>query len=142
MLLYITRSDNMEKTWSNLTKKAKVLLNTKEISEFIKTGSYACAIETDKNNIYTGINIYSNDNMCISAEEQAITSMISNNEKNIIRIIVLNELEEYIIPSEKAINYIMKLNIDPEKIEVLIDENKIIKLKELLPDWYGTYKKS
>jgi len=125
----------MEKIWTTLVKEAKNKIYTKEIPPFINYGNNACALITSENNIYTGISINSNSNIGCTCEKSAIINMLNNNETKIEKIVILNELEELIKPSIDCYDYLLELNPD---MEILID-NQIFLLKDILPDWYGTY---
>lgn len=132
----------MDKIWHDLYKMAKSKINALSISEFIEYGNNVCAILGSNNKIYCGISITSNTNINCSAEKSAITLMINDNEKRIKRIVILNELEEVIAPSEESLEYLLELCENPNDIEVLIDYDKGIvkKLPQILPDWWGTYR--
>ena len=75
----------------------------------------------------------------MSAERAAITNMISNGEKNIVKIIVINELEEIVLPIEDTLTYLMELELNLSNIST-IKNDKEIKMIDLLPDWWGTFR--
>ena len=130
----------MEEIWLDLYYKAKETLNAKELSQFITMGTNACAIRTVAGNIYTGINIdtFSNLNSC--AERSAVTNMINHGEKEIDKMVIINELEEVIKPCKKCLPYLLELCSDANDIEILTDVApiKITKLYKMLPGWWGT----
>ncbi len=132
----------MDFLWFELYDKAKEKLNASCISPFIEYGNNSCAILGSNNKIYSGISITSNSNINCSAEKSAISSMLNDGEKIIKRIVILNELEEIIEPSEESLEYLLELCENADDLEVLIDlDRKIVKsLKNLLPDWWGTYR--
>lgn len=132
----------MDKIWLNLYKEAKNKLQTQEVSPFIESGNYACALVTKNNKIFTGISVNSNAGINITAEKSAIISMLNNNEKNITKMVILNELEETITPSVECFNYLSELGDGENDIEILVDLNKCIikKTSELLPNWWGTFR--
>ena len=128
----------MNNEWNDLIKRAKSKLNFGEISSFIDSGNYSCAILTDKGKIYCGVNINA-PLLKMSAERAAITNMISNGEKNIVKIIVINELEEIVLPIEDTLTYLMELELNLSNIST-IKNDKEIKMIDLLPDWWGTFR--
>lgn len=128
----------MNDEWNTLFLEAKKRLISKEISSFITSGTYSCAIKTKRGNIYTGINVLTTSKLSNTAEVNAILNMINNNETTITKIIVLNELDEIIIPCEEAIKSLLELDINPDEIEILTENKNVIKLSEILPDWWGT----
>lgn len=132
----------MDKIWLNLYKEAKDKLQTQEVSPFIESGNYSCALLTKNNKIFTGISVLSNTGLNITAEKSAIISMLNNNEKNITKMVILNELEETITPSIECFTYLSELSDIEDDIEVLVNINKGIvkKVSELLPDWWGTFR--
>lgn len=132
----------MEKIWHDLYREAKNKLSTKEIPPFIESGTSACAIEAGNGQIYSGISITSNTSINVNAEKSAIISMFNDNEFTIKKIVILNELEEVIPPSTECFEYILELNIIPDDIEILTDydQKTIAKVRDLLPDWWGTYR--
>lgn len=132
----------MDRIWQELYRIAKDKISALSISPFIEYGNNVCAILGENNKIYCGLSITSNTNINCSAEKSAITLMINDNEKRIKKLVILNELEETINPSEDSLEYLLELCDNPNDIEVLVDyDKKIIKrLPELLPDWWGTYR--
>lgn len=132
----------MEKTWSNLYKEAKKRINVQTISPFIETGNISCAIESANNNLYFGINIATNTDLHSSAEKNAITMLINSGENKIKKMVILNELEELIPPSEDCMEYLLELCDNPEDTEILINYEKkeIVSLSDLIPSWWGTYR--
>lgn len=131
----------MERIWSTLIKEAKKKINSREIAPFIEYGNNSCAILTENNNIYTGVNITSNSSIDSSAEKSAVIDMINNGEKAISKMVILNELEEIIPPSIECLDYLLELSSNYGNIDVLINESgDTKKVIELLPDWWGTYR--
>ena len=132
----------MDKIWLELFNKAKEKINSKELSTFVTTGNSACALLSSKGNIYAGSSITSNNNSSCSAEKSAIVEMINNKEYSLSKIVILNELEEVIMPSLKTIEFLLELGIDLSEVEVLVslDKEKVVKLNLLLPSWWGTYR--
>ena len=132
----------MEKVWNDLLLSARKKIDTKKIDPFIEYGHIACSILTDKDNIYTAINIKSNTEIDSSAEKNAISMMLNNGEKVIKKMVIVNELEEIIKPSEECYDYLLELGESFGDIEILLDEKKetIKRIIEILPDWWGTYR--
>ncbi len=127
-----------DKNWNLLMDKAKKNLNSHSVSDYMECGSYSCAIMTDKGNVYSGINIESSL-QGISAEKAAISNMLSNGETKITKLLVMNELEECILPIDDTYLYLMELGIDLDSISVFL-KNEEVKMIELVPDWVGTFR--
>ena len=132
----------MEKIWNELFDNAKNKLNAKEVSDFVYTGNNACAILTSKNNIFVGNSITSNSSLDCSAEKSALVEMLNNNEYAISKMVIVNELEEIIMPSLKTLENLLELGTELSEVEILVslEKNKVVKLNTLLPSWWGTYR--
>lgn len=130
------------KVWMTLYNEAKNKLNAQEISPFIEFGNNSCAILGSNNKIYSGISITSNTGINCSAEKSAVTTMLNDGEKKITKIVLLNELEEIIVPSSKSLEYLLELCENPDGVEVLtnLEKESVVKLSSLLPDWWGTFR--
>lgn len=132
----------MNKIWIDLYNSAKSKIKTQSIEPFIECGNNACAILSDNKNIYCGISITSNNSLYSTAEKSAITEMFNNGELIIKKMVILNELEELILPSSECLEYLLELSSNPEDIEILIDleKEKVLNLSQIIPDWWGTYR--
>ena len=132
----------MQKEWLEMFEKARRIISPKEVSPFITYGNHSCAILTSSKNIYTSVNILSSLDISSTAEKNAITQMLNNGEHKIEKMLLLNELEEIILPSQDCFEYLVELCDDVNDIEILTDLNnfKSIKLSELLPNWWGTFR--
>ncbi len=132
----------MDRLWSSLYKEAKKRINSRELSPFIEYGNNVCTILSENEKIYFGVSVTSNTAIKCSAEKNAILMMLNSGESKIKRMVILNELEEVIPPSEECLSYLTELNYDLDKIEILInyEKEKVVTLKELLPAWWGTYR--
>lgn len=132
----------MDKIWTTLYKEAKKRIKVKDIPPFIEYGNHVCTILSGSDTIYHGVSVTSNTAIDSSAEKNAILMMFNEGEKVLKKMVILNELEEVIPPTEDCLNYLIELNNDLDSIEILLDyeKEKIVTLKELLPAWWGTYR--
>lgn len=132
----------MERYWSTLYKEAKNNIKAKSIPPFIEYGNNSCAILSGSDKIYTGVSIASNTSIGSSAEKAAITSMFNNGENSIKRMVILNELEEVILPSPDCFEYLIELTNNLDELEILTnyERKEFVTLKELIPKWWGTYR--
>ncbi|HAB66203.1 MAG TPA: hypothetical protein DCE23_02425 [Firmicutes bacterium] len=132
----------MERIWNELYRAAKSKLKGKEISPFIEYGNSSCAILGGNDKIYTGINVKSSTSINSSAEKNAIVAMLNDGEHVLKKMVLLNELEEVIEPSDEYYGYLLELSNGIDDIEVLVNYEKkeIKKMVDLLPDWWGTYR--
>jgi len=120
-----------------LIKEAVSVVNYKKIdnSEF---GSVGCALETDKGNLYYGVCIDTSSGMGFCAEHTAISQMITNKEFNISKIVAVKITEDQkvfiLAPCGRCREFMYQINkSNMENTNIVIEENKTINLKELLP---------
>lgn len=104
-------------------------------------GKVACALETDKGNIYTGISLVA-DCGGFCAENAAILEMLKHDETRIIRI-VADCGGEIRPPCGKCCDLIRMMNEENIEAETLVSMNEVHSIKELLPfPWLRSTKKS
>ena len=132
----------MKKDWDILYESAARQLKYIDIPPFLKSGHNACCVLASSNNAYVGVSIECNSSLNSCAEQNAIIAMLNNGEHEIKKLVILNELEELITPCSSCVENLLELSTKDEELEILIDlkEYKTVKLSELLPDWWGTYK--
>ena len=126
--------------WDELYTKAKEKLNPRTVSPFIEAGGVAAAILTDQGNIYTGVCIDTASTLGMCAERNAIANMITNGENEIIKLVCVDSKGNVGSPCGACREYMMQLSKNSEDIEILKDINtkEIVKLEELIPDWWGS----
>lgn len=128
--------------WNELYNAARKVQNDRSISPFIDAGGVAAAILTKKGNIYVGVCIDTACTLGMCAERNAIANMITNGESQIDKVVAVMEDGSVGSPCGACREYMMQLDKDSEDIEILTDLEafKTVRLKELLPDWWGTYR--
>ncbi len=107
-------------------------------------GDVGCAIIADNDKVYTGICAATGSNV-FCAEQNAIGSMITDKQFGIKKIVATWKDEKGIVfvipPCGNCRQLMREINEDNlEKTEVLLDIDKEIKLKELLP-YYDLWQK-
>lgn len=126
--------------WNKLYNEARKVQNARTISPFIEAGGVAAAILTKQGNIYVGVCIDTASTLGMCAERNAIANMITNGESQIDKVVAVMSDGRVGSPCGACREYMMQLDKDSGEIEILLDlEMKTtVKLKELLPDWWGT----
>lgn len=127
-------------TNEELIQKAASILSPKKIGDFL-VGDVGCALLTDKGNLYLGVcaDVASNS---FCAEQNAIGSMITAGEYKIRKIVAVwkNEKGEiYILsPCGNCREVMKQISQENLEAEIVLDKEKQVKLKELLPyhDWF------
>ena len=128
-----------ENIWDKLYNEARRVQNDRMISPFIEAGGVAAALITKAGNIYVGVCIDTASTLGMCAERNAIANMITNGESQIDKIVAVMPDGKVGSPCGACREYMMQLDKDSGEIEILLDleSKKTIRLKELIPDWWG-----
>lgn len=128
-----------EDIWSKLYKEARRVQKNRRISPFIEAGGVAAALLTRAGNIYVGVCIDTASTLGMCAERNAIANMITNGEYQISKVVAVTEDGTVGSPCGACREYMMQLEKDSGEIEILVDyeSRKTVRLKELIPDWWG-----
>ena len=126
--------------WNGLYNAAIRVQNDRTISPFIDAGGVAAAILTKSGNIYVGVCIDTASTLGMCAERNAIANMITNGESKIDKVLAVMRDGKVGSPCGACREYMMQLDKNSGEIEVLLDleTEKTVRLKELIPDWWGT----
>lgn len=125
--------------WEKLYNAARKVQNARTISPFIEAGGVAAALLTKSGNIYVGVCIDTASTLGMCAERNAIANMITNGESKIDKVVAIVPNGKVGSPCGACREYMMQLDKDSGDIEILVDyeSRKTVRLKELLPDWWG-----
>ena len=126
--------------WKKLYEAAVRVQNDRTISPFIEAGGVAAAILTKKGNVYVGVCIDTASTLGMCAERNAIANMITNGESRIEKVVAVMPDGRIGPPCGVCREYMMQLDRDSGEIEILLDlePEKTVRLKELVPNWWGT----
>ena len=130
----------MSIVWNKLYNEAVKVQNARTISPFIDAGGVATAVLTKQGNIYVGVCIDTASTLGMCAERNAIANMITNGESQIDKVVAVMPDGRVGSPCGACREYMMQLDKESGEIEILLDldTKKIVKLKDLLPNWWGT----
>ena len=125
--------------WNKLYHAAVKVQNGRIISPFIEAGGVAAAILTKKGNIYVGVCIDTASTLGMCAERNAIANMITNGESQIDKVVAVMPDGRVGSPCGACREYMMQLDENSGDIEILLDLDtlKTVRLKELIPNWWG-----
>lgn len=126
--------------WIELYNEARKVQKAWEVSPFIEAGGVAAALLTKKGTVYVGVCIDTASSLGMCAERNAIANMLTNGESQIEKIVAVLSDGSVVAPCGVCRESMMQLAKDSGEIEVLLDyeERKVSKLKELLPNWWGS----
>ena len=125
--------------WDTLYNAARKVQNPRVVSPFIEAGGVAAAILTKAGNIYVGVCIDTASTLGMCAERNAIANMITNGESRIDKVVAVMPDGRVGPPCGACREFMMQLDKDSGEIEILLDldSRKTVKLKELMPHWWG-----
>lgn len=125
--------------WQELYDAARKVQQGRTISPFIEAGGVAAAILTKAGNIYVGVCIDTASTLGMCAERNAMANMITHGESQIDKVVAIVPSGKVGSPCGACREFMMQLDKDSGDIEILLDleTEKTIRLKELLPDWWG-----
>lgn len=130
--------------WEKMYEEAKKEYHPEEVSPFMMAHHVVAAVESESGKIFTGFCIEGASgviNLC--AERVAALNMyINTGETKIKRMIAFRDeppKENGGMPCGACREFFMQLNYDNKDMEILVDYDtkEIIKLKELMPNWWG-----
>lgn len=122
----------MDNEFLVLKEVAKKLAGDKEVSKYVRCGHVSCALLTDLGNIYTGISINAKCGIGFCAEHSAIAEMLKKGETKIVKL-VSSGSNNTVVPCGRCLEFIRQINDENIETKILINDNKVMKLDELLP---------
>jgi len=131
-------------TNQELIKKAASVVKPKKVKDSL-FADVGCALLSKKNKIYLGVcAAFGSNTFC--AEKAAISAMITNGEyeiKKIVAVWIDDKRKLFVIPPCGNCRQLIR-ETDEKNLNtvVILDKNKTVKLKELLPyfDWWKEQK--
>ncbi|MFC0269464.1 cytidine deaminase family protein [Kushneria aurantia] len=123
--------------FQELVSLAQSKLRTQEFSGRISCGQVSAAIETSSGKFFSGVCIDAPCALGTCAERNAIGSMVTEGEFQIIKLVCIKG-HDVILPCGACQELLLQLHPKNFKIEVLTNlEGATIKLKDLMPYWWG-----
>ena len=125
--------------WNDLYNTARKVQNERTISPFMDAGGVASAVLTKAGNVYLGVCIDTACSMGMCAERNAMANMITNGESQIDKVVAVMPDGKVGPPCGVCREFMMQLDKDSGEIEILLDldSEKTVRLKDLMPDWWG-----
>lgn len=127
----------MDKEWALLYEEVCKLQGEMEISKFLKIKGVASALMTSQGNVYLGVSLANSCATGMCAERNAISTMLTNGETEIIKIVSVKDNGKIISPCGVCRECMRQLGDYSKDIEVLISDQRIKKLSELTTEWWG-----
>ena len=129
-----------KKSWKELYAAAKSVQQFRTVSPFIEAGGVAAAVLTAAGNVYVGVCIDTCSGLGMCAERSAIANMLTHGESRIAQVVAVMPDGRVGPPCGACRELMMQLDKDSGDIEILqeLEPLRVIRLKELVPDWWGT----
>jgi len=125
-------------TNQDLIKKAKELVRPVKLSGQTIAAEVGGALVTDKDNMYFGVSIHASCGVGFCAEHNAIGMMVTNSESKIKTIVAVGKDGKILPPCGRCREIMYQVNPANAETDVIVSENKVMKLKDLLPLWWQT----
>jgi cytidine deaminase len=123
-------------TFEQLKEMALEKVNPRQLTEYCHVGLVSSALLTEKGHVYVGVNIDASSGMGFCAEHSAIAQMIANGESGIQKIVAVSVGGKVYPPCGRCREFMYRINYDNLDTEILVDDNKVVKLSEILPYRY------
>ena len=120
-------------TNEQLIQRAKSVVRPKEISEGVSTGDVGCALISENNHLYLGVSIHACCGVGFCAEHSAIAAMVTNGEYRIKKIVAVSS-DDILPPCGRCRELMYQIDEKNWNTEIIIDKNRVVKLKDLLPE--------
>ncbi len=126
--------------WERLYREAIKVCRGRKVSPFVEAGEVAAALVTNSGNIFVGVCIDTACSLGMCAERNAIANMITCGETKIEKLIVVRSDGEVGMPCGACRELMMQLDENSGDIAIMTDLQKrsVVRLKELMPDWWGS----
>ena len=120
-------------TNDELINKAKSVIKPHKVKHGFTTSDCGCALLTSEGNVYLGVSIDTCSSMGFCAEHSAIAAMITGGEYKIKKIVAVLEDGKVLPPCGRCREFMYQVDGDNLEADVIIGDNKAVKLRELLP---------
>jgi len=132
----ISFKDNVDQMIKDaeLYQKAISTLNPRTLSPSADAGSVACALVTDKGNIYVGVCIDTSCSMGFCAEHNAIGTMVTHGESKIVSIVAVNRDNKILSPCGRCREFIRQIDPANAQTRVLLEGDRVATIEQLLPE--------
>lgn len=120
----------------NLYDIAKSVAIPRQINDQMYSGGVGAAVLTKSGNVYTGVCIDTDCSLGMCAERNALSTMITNGEFEVVMVVAVNKKGQVLPPCGACREFMMQLN-NSSDIQVLVDNKGTVKLKDLMPYSYS-----
>ncbi len=124
-----------------LIQKAKEVAQIHKSSEQVIIGEVGCALLSQKGDLYLGVSIQACCGIGFCAEHSAIANMFLNQEYRIKRIVAVCADGTILPPCGRCREFMYEVDQKNNDTEIVLEKNRVVKLKDLLPEpWQNKFK--
>ncbi len=116
-----------------LIQKAQSLVKPHTMRHGFTSADCATTLTTDKGNLYSGVSIDTTSSMGFCSEASAIAAMVTQGEYKIRKIVAVLEDGTVLPPCGRCREFMYQIEASNLDADVVINKDKTVKLKELLP---------
>jgi cytidine deaminase len=117
----------------NLIDIARSVVSPHKMRHGFTSADVGSALITSRGNVFVGVCIDTCSGLGFCAEHSAIASMVTNGEYKIKKIVAVTKDGKVLPPCGRCREFISHIHEDNINAEIIVKEDKILKLKELLP---------
>ncbi len=126
-----------ELTNFQMIEKAKAVLRPRKLSNDNTAGDVACALLSSTGNLYFGVCIDVGSGIGFCAEHSAIAAMITAGESSISKIVAVWGDGVVLPPCGRCREFMYQIdNTNLSNTVVILGEDRVVRLKDLLPHPY------
>lgn len=126
----------MDTEWKQLYDIAMEKINPHEISGNMYAGAVSAVVLTKSGKIYTGVCIDTSSSLGMCAERNALSTMISNNEYEVDKVLAVYKDGTVMPPCGACREFMMQLGTSAKDIQILVDnQGKVMRLPSLMPEY-------
>lgn len=122
----------MDNQFLVLKEVAMRLAGDTTVSKYVRCGHVACALLTDKGNIYTGISINAKCGIGFCAEHAAIADMLKAGESKIVKLVSASQ-NSVVVSCGRCLEFIRQINEENVNTRILLQDGEVKTLDKLLP---------
>lgn len=126
-------------TFEDVYEKLCDMVELKRITPFVEIATVAAAVVTSDDEVFYGVNIKADCGMGFCAERNAMSSMLTLSKTKIKYILCVDRTKNLRLPCGACREFIAQINPENMETEILesVKPKKSVKLKKLLPSWWG-----
>lgn len=122
----------MDKEFEVLKEVAMKLANERQVTSYVRYGHVACALLTDKGNVYTGISINAKCGIGFCAEHAAIADMLKAGETRIVKLVSASK-NAVAVSCGRCLEFIRQVDEQNVNTKILLLDGEVKTVSELLP---------